>query len=122
MKICYIELGTNEPTDNNLSLARYYLSSAFDDIQFSTIYDTQSVDFIISCTFYNQTARIVTDLPKEIILQKLKAIEKRLGRMPEDKKKGIVKIDIDLLTYDGEVLKVNDWKREYVCQGVMELS
>ena len=52
----------------------------------------------------------------------LKAIEKRLGRMPEDKKKGIVKIDIDLLTYDGEVLKVNDWKREYVCQGVMELS
>ena len=59
---------------------------------------------------------------REIILQKLKAIEKRLGRMLEDKKKGIVKIDIDLLTYDGEVLKVNDWKREYVCQGVMELS
>ena len=33
-----------------------------------------------------------------------------------------MKIDIDLLCYDGEVLKPQDWQRGDVCEGVAELA
>ncbi len=49
-------------------------------------------------------------------------IERDHGRTPEDKSRGIVKIDIDLLCYDGELLKPEDWQRGYVREGVAELA
>ena len=35
---------------------------------------------------------------------------------------GIVTIDLDLLWYDGKVLKPADWPREYIQKGVKELQ
>ena len=43
-------------------------------------------------------------------------------RTADDKARGIVKIDIDLLCYDGEVLKPQDWLRVDVREGVAELA
>lgn len=49
-------------------------------------------------------------------------IERDHGRTADDKARGIVKIDIDLLCYDGEVLKPQDWLRVDVREGVAELA
>jgi 2-amino-4-hydroxy-6-hydroxymethyldihydropteridine diphosphokinase len=37
-----------------------------------------------------------------------------LGRRPADKPLGIVKMDADLLSYDEDILKPEDFKRDYI--------
>ena len=44
----------------------------------------------------------------------LKQIEQTNGRTPESKKEGRIPLDIDLLSYDQQVLKPEDWQKEYV--------
>ena len=46
----------------------------------------------------------------------VKAMEKRLGRMSDSKQKGKIPIDIDLLLWNGTILKPADWEKEYVQQ------
>lgn len=121
MKNCYIELGSNTKTDEYLLEARRYLERSFTSIRFATIYKTEAIDFLFPCTFYNQTVKLQTNLSKDAVQQVLKEIENVIGRNPDDKEKGIVKIDIDLLSYDEEILRPADWKREYVRRGVAEL-
>lgn len=41
--------------------------------------------------------------------------------MSEDKSQGIVKLDIDLLMYDDDILKPDDMKRDFIKQGLKEL-
>ena len=36
------------------------------------------------------------------------------GRTPDSKKEGRIPLDIDLLSYDQQVLKPEDWQKEYV--------
>ena len=47
-----------------------------------------------------------------------KELERHSGRLPGDKAQGIVKLDIDLLTFDNKVLKPEDMKREYIRRGI----
>ena len=52
----------------------------------------------------------------------IKSIEAELGRTASDKAAGRVPIDIDLLCWNGQVLKADDWARGYVVDGVRYLS
>jgi 2-amino-4-hydroxy-6-hydroxymethyldihydropteridine diphosphokinase len=45
-----------------------------------------------------------------------------LGRLPEEKSQGVVRIDIDLLMYDDSVLKPADLERDFVVEGLKSLS
>ena len=65
---------------------------------------------------------LATPLTASQVRECLKKIERDHGRTPDDKARGIVKIDIDLLCYDGEVLKPQDWLRVDVREGVAELA
>jgi len=42
--------------------------------------------------------------------------------LPADKLDGIIKLDIDLLTYDDIVLKENDMKKEFIIEGLKEFE
>ena len=44
------------------------------------------------------------------------------GRLPEDKAQGIVKLDIDLLTYDDIILKPKDMERKFIIEGMESLD
>ena len=52
----------------------------------------------------------------------LKQTEKKLGRRPKDKQPGIVRIDIDLLIYDGKQLKTKELQRHDIIEGLKRLS
>ena len=52
----------------------------------------------------------------------LKAIEREAGRMPEEKKQEIVRLDLDLLSCDDTVYKPDDLKRDYICRGLKEIE
>ena len=72
--------------------------------------------------FTNQLAVIETTVPPTLVRSLLKGIERELGRKPEDVQEGIVKIDLDLLCMDGQVLKPEDWQRDYVQAALAELG
>ena len=50
-----------------------------------------------------------------------KELERRCGRIPEDKAQGVVKLDIDLLVFDNKILKPEDMEREYIRRGMSVL-
>ena len=122
MKKCFIGLGSNERTAARLLAAQSDLRMSFPGIMFSRLVQTAPVGFDSPRMFYNQVACFTTPLTASQVRECLKKIERDHGRTPDDKARGIVKIDIDLLCYDGEVLKPQDWQRGDVCEGGAELA
>ena len=122
MKKCFIGLGSNECTAARLLAAQSDLRMSFPGIVFSRLVRTAPVAFDSPRMFYNQVACFTTPLTASQVRECLKKIERDHGRTPEDKSRGIVKIDIDLLCYDGELLKPEAWQRGYVREGVAELA
>ena len=41
-------------------------------------------------------------------------MERQAGRTPESKQLGIIPLDIDILTYDNQVIKAEDLRKKYV--------
>lgn len=115
---CLLCLGSNYEYPINLASARKALKLVFLDIRFGNEMVTEAIGEKWLSPFGNQLARFTTSLGIEDIRFIFKHIEKEQGRLPEDKTKGIVKIDIDLLMYDDEVLKPEDMKREFVIEGI----
>lgn len=72
--------------------------------------------------FSNQVARFSSTLDADRIVALLKSIESEAGRMEEDKKREIVRLDIDLLMCDAVVYKPDDLLRDYVIRGIQELD
>lgn len=121
-----ISLGSNLPEDKAnemLSKAETYLSDYFDgQISFSSHYSTPGVGSGIGKTYVNSVAKGETSRSYEDIRQTLKNYEKTMGRTPELKARGIVPIDLDLLTLGDVIYKGKDLTQEYVTKGLSELS
>lgn len=115
---CLLCLGSNYEYSVHLQSARGSLELIFPDILFGEEMVTEAIGDKWLSPFGNQLARFTTSLGIEEIRSIFKHIEKELGRLPEDKTKGIVKIDIDLLMFDEKVLKPEDMKREFVIKGI----
>ena len=90
--------------------------------RYSTPQRTEPVDFPFPHLFTNQVAFIETTVSPTLIRPLLKGLEFQFGRRPEDKARGLVRLDLDLLCLDGQVLKVKDWKRADVLAARSELS
>ncbi len=116
-----ISMGSNEGRAANMALARRRLSELFADIRFSCEEETAPLYLHRPCRFSNQVACFHSDLCADEVRACLKGIEREAGRVPEDKPREIVRLDIDLLMCDGRVLKSSDMERAYVRQGLKEL-
>ena len=116
-----VSIGSNESRDENMLLARRRLSELFADIRFSSEEETAPLYLHRPCRFSNQVACFHSDLCADEVRACLKAIEREAGRLPEDKPREIVRLDIDLLMCDGRVLKPDDMERLYVQRGLEEL-
>lgn len=116
--VCYLEIGSNTDRETNLAFARQRLCDEFAECSFSPVLCTQAVGMNHSCSFLNQTVRIVTDREPLEIKRVLKQIEAEAGRTPEEKLREIIRLDIDLLIYNGNVVKPQDLLRDFVRQGL----
>ena len=109
-----VSLGSNIYSKQNIDKARRMLAHYFPDVIFTpaviTIEDSEEKTF----PFRNVLAVFNSELPHEEIIQKLKSIEYAMGRQPKDKESGKVIIDIDLLQYGDEILRPEDYEKEYV--------
>ena len=115
---CLLCMGSNTNRFTQLSDARKVLSEAFPDIHFGELMETQAIGSGFHSPFSNQLARFTTTLSSESVHNLFKELERHRGRLPGDKAQGIVKLDIDLLTFDNKVLKPEDMKREYIRRGI----
>ncbi len=110
-----IALGSNFEQQKNVEEARRRLCALFPDIVFSRFLWTNPIG-IKSDRFVNALAFAHTVLSQRLIEQELKEIERRCGRCAEEKAKGIIRLDLDLMQYGMEKLHQEDWKRGYVLE------
>lgn len=118
---CLICIGSNEDREEHLLLARRELRTLFPTIRFAEEELTKPLFFRNPVLFVNQVAVFSTDAAIDEVVEQLKAIESKAGRRPEDKAEERVRLDIDLLSYDGHILKPKDMKRVYIIKGLSQL-
>ena len=102
---CKLCLGSNTEAEKNVEKARRMLNDFLPDIRWGEARWTEPVNFPYPALFLNQMAEFDTMMPRDEVILKFKEIERLCDRLPDDKAKGIVRMDIDLLTYGDERLK-----------------
>ncbi len=107
-------LGSNWDKEKNIEIAGHLLRSYFISIRFSETVYTEPVEIENPSLFLNQVAVALTPDSFDKIIAVFKQMEKLLGRKPEDKSKGNIPIDIDLIQWNDRVLKPHDLQRPYV--------
>ncbi len=112
MHRCLICLGANTEAEENFRRAHALLGAAFpDSIEWGVRQWTEPVDFPLNpALFLNQEGTLHTSLTAGEVRTIFKEIERQCGRTPHDKAEGIVRMDIDLLRYDDEQLKIKKWE------------
>jgi|SRR5208283_3188594 len=105
MTTAYIALGTNVgDRENNLREALRLLAEAgIRILKFSSIYETQPVDFLEQAWFLNAVLETQTDLPALDLLHKLRAIESAMSSS-KPFAKGPRLIDLDILLYGNDTI------------------
>jgi 2-amino-4-hydroxy-6-hydroxymethyldihydropteridine diphosphokinase len=98
------------------------LHSCFPNIQFTSIIESAPCGAIFKGPFLNILAYFETNMVKEEIQGRFKSIEKVMGRQPSHKAEGIVIIDIDLIQWNNEVLKPDDFKRDYMNELIVQMQ
>lgn len=114
MNKALLSIGTNMDRETNLALCHDELDRLFGDISYSDTSVTAPYGAVYKDDFLNQLAVIYTTKIKEEVYEILKGIEKNIGRNDADKARGKVKIDIDLIIWNDEVLKPADLERSYI--------
>ena len=90
-------------------------------IHWGNAVETAAEDTASSGSYLNRAALMNTTLSKEKLIEEFKKIESRHGRTATGKQQGIVPLDIDLLTYDDEIVKPADLKKSYVQQALQSV-
>lgn len=122
--LLYIGIGTNLSTAEQVLLwTKRKLSEAFrGKAYYSTAVKTEPINLPHSGMFTNQLVAIETTVPTKLAKPLLKNLERELGRTEDDANRGVVRLDLDLLWMDGQVLAPEDWDRDYIVAARKELE
>jgi len=121
--LCLIALGSNCEASFNLDKARQQLQRHFPFIVWNRELETRPFQMQSNRSlFLNQVGYFCTDYSLDALYALLKATEIAVGREKKDKALEIIKIDIDLLIYDTEIVKPNDLNYAYISQSIKELN
>lgn len=115
-----IALGTNTWHAANMLKAMTLLEDVMSGMKYSKELWTEPIG-MTSGMFLNKLAKGYCRLEIEELHRRMKDIEHKCGRSEEEKRNGIVKIDIDILKYDDTICHAEDWKREYIKTLMKEL-
>jgi 2-amino-4-hydroxy-6-hydroxymethyldihydropteridine diphosphokinase len=116
-----IGIGSNWDAQKNIAYATEELNKIFDKCVVSTPKETEPIDMPNDYKFINCVASVHSDMNRDELKACLKSIESQCGRVAEDKAKGIIKLDLDIIKVDDIVLKEKDLEREYIIEGLKEI-
>ena len=119
-----ISLASNYDQEQNLHQARLCLAQILSSCHYTESIWTEPFSSPLPCgegvsssvkvMYLNQLVYAKTTLTVDDLQSALKEMELRLGRTADDRSKGIVRIDLDLLQYDHQRYHLRDWDRPYV--------
>jgi len=111
MKI--LALGSNLKYQNNLpidNIKKAYQQLEIEGIKIlkkSVFYESEAYPNNKDPKFINSAIIIKTNLPAQVLLQKIFKIEKNFGRV-RNQKNSPRTLDIDILDYDGQIINIKD--------------
>lgn len=117
-----LSIGSNTKACSNMSKAEELLRSCFPTIKFTDVIETKPYGEKYTAPFLNSLAYLEADLNRNEVVRKLKAIERKMGRIASHKSDGIVIIDIDLIKWNNKVLKPDDMERSYMPELLLKID
>ena len=102
----YISIGSNVEAEQHLRKAIVDLQAHYGELQLSSVYESESVGFH-GDNFLNMVVGLDTDEDVHSVVQTLRQIEDRHGRVRSGPRFSARTLDLDLLLYDELVLKEN---------------
>lgn len=118
---CIISVGSNIEPERNVRRARELLATEAELIGESALIWTAPVGFQEQPDFLNGAFLVVTTLDRAAFKDYLRSVEDRLGRVRGPIKSGPRTIDLDIITWDGEVVHNDYFSHQYVSTPVNEL-
>lgn len=109
-----LSLGANYHAEENLPKARKCLEQILFMPYYTNAIWTEPFGGKRPDLYLNQLVKAETELDFDLLTRKLKDIELLLGRTQEERAQGLVRIDLDVLEYDGIRHHLRDWERPYV--------
>ena len=107
MQQIFVSIGSNIDPRNNIEEARIILGNLF-DCTFSGLYETRAEGFEGN-DFINSVVGFETDLQLIELRDKLKQIEKKMGRTDIQKGMSDRIIDLDIILYGDQVIEDDDF-------------
>ena len=108
MQQVFVSIGSNIDPRNNIEEARIILGNLF-DCTFSGLYETRAEGFEGN-DFINSVVGFETDLQLIELRDKLKQIEKKMGRTDIQKGMSDRIIDLDIILYGDQVIEDDDFE------------
>lgn len=102
--IYIVSIGSNSNAEHNVTCVQILLKEAFTNVRFSDFQWIPAIGEHYTQPFYNGAVCIESSLTALELKPKLKAMEVRLGRTPEQKALGIVPMDLDIIVCNGEIV------------------
>ena len=109
-----IALASNQDQEDHLHEAQQRLGHLLTVHRFTEAIWTDPIRATRPCRYLNQLLYAETEMTCDELEQALKQMEREMGRTPEDREKGIVPIDLDLMRYDDQRYHLPDWERDYI--------
>ena len=100
----YISIGSNIEAERHLRLAIGELRKYYGELQLSSVYESEAVGFD-GDNFLNMVVGLDTDEEVHTVVQTLREIEDRHGRVRNGPRFSARTLDLDLLLYDDLVVK-----------------
>lgn len=116
-----LSLGSNRDPEVNIRAAGELIRDYFVTVSFSEAVYTEPIGLPVKTPFLNQAVIAYTADQPEAVHIALKQMERQLGRTPEEKAQHVIRIDIDLLQWNEQILKPDDLKRPYVSSLLLSL-
>ena len=121
MNCVIVSLGSNS-SDRliQIEVAISHLKSLFENVSVSTIYESEALngtDF----PYLNAVAIFQTQYTIEHVNVLLKEWEKQSGRTFESKLKGSIPIDLDIVVWNGNIVRQSDFSYPFFMRGYNEL-
>ncbi len=108
-------LGSNSDAQRHVEITKRILRQMISDIRFSQSVWTEPIGSVSRSPLYlNCLAEGESSMDYTSLHQKLKEVERTLGSTAEERHKGIVRIDVDILMLNGQRYHEDDWERSYV--------
>lgn len=114
-------LGSNIDSLENIGKAKAFLVEIFGNVLFSNNIESEAVGNA-SGIYTNAVALINTAYNEKQIVERLKLIEQKSGRVKNINSADNVTIDLDLVQFNGSILRPEDAARHYYISCLKDLG